>query len=311
MPRKTLVRRIVIVLIAAAILIACGILIQQKNHDKNTGKIEVTTSFYPLFAFAEAVGGNKAHVVNITPAGAEPHDYEPSAQDMVQMEQSKIIFVNGNGFEPWIANIQANIASRSSQTLLVATSEGLTNLSQKESQNIVDPHVWLSPQLAIRMVDTIASAFQTVDPQNIPYYQGNADELKIKLQQLDDSFTSKLTSCQTRSFVTSHAAFGYLAKEFNLEQVSLTGISPESEPTQQTLRDVADFVKKNNINYIFFESLLSPKLSETLAEETGAKTLVLNPLEGLTEKEIAAGENYFTVMQENLNNLQTALQCAK
>lgn len=296
--------------LAALLSLAFVIWKKQTNNTAQGTKLQVSTSFYPLFYFAKVIGGEKANVVNITPAGAEPHDYEPTAQDVVHMEQSRIIITNGNGLEPWSKNIQDLIDPNA--TLFVTAGEGLASEKMNEDGNeVLDPHVWLSPALAIRMVETIASAYQTVDPENIPYYHTNAAALKNELEQLDDKFTSGLTSCETRDFITSHAAFGYLAKEFNLHQLAITGISPESEPTQQSLRDIADFARKNNIKYIFFESLLSPKLSETLATEVGASTLVLNPLEGLTDQEIRDGKDYITVMEENLAHLRIALACTQ
>lgn len=126
---------------------------------------------------------------------------------------------------------------------------------------------------------------------------------------LDKDYRSGLSKCNKKDIITSHAAFGYLAKEYGFNQLAIAGLSPDEEPTLQTLKNISDFAKKNNVQYIFFESLVSPKLSETIANEVGAKTLVLNPLEGLSIQDIAEGKNYFTEMRSNLNQLKIALQC--
>ena len=161
------------------------------------------------------------------------------------------------------------------------------------------------------MVDRIASGYQQSDPNNKNYYQANADSLKAKLQQIDLAYRQGLSHCLTKNIITSHAAFGYLAKTYGLNQVAIAGFSPDAEPSPQQLAVIAKFAEQNQVKYIFFESLVSPKLAQTIASEIGAQTLVLNPLEGLSDQELAQGKNYLSVMQDNLSNLQTALQCTK
>jgi zinc transport system substrate-binding protein len=160
-------------------------------------------------------------------------------------------------------------------------------------------------------VKKIANGFMTVDPQNSSYYQKNANTLDAKLTQIDKEFMQNLSDCKLRDFVTSHAAFGYLAKQYGLNQITISGISPDAEPSTRQLANVAKVAKEKQVKYIFFESLISPKLSETIANEIGADTLVLDPLEGLSDDDIKEGKNYFTVMRENLKNLKLALQCTK
>ena len=148
-----------------------------------------------------------------------------------------------------------------------------------------------------------------MDPSHADIYQANAAVLTNSLDALDLEYRSSLATCAQKNIVTSHAAFGYLSKEYGLTQIAIAGLSPDAEPSAKDLAEVTQFVKKNTIGYIFFESLTSPKLSETIAREVGAKTLVLNPVEGLTQEEMTDGKTYFTVMQENLVNLKTALLC--
>lgn len=274
------------------------------------GKVQVVASFYPLAFFAERIGGEKAEVVNITPAGAEPHDYEPTVSDMARIEKSQLLVLNGGGLEAWGKDVLKNIDP--TRTRAVIAGDGLiTRRVNEDGQAIIDPHVWLSPPLAEKIVDQIAQAFIRIDVQNGAYYRTNADALKSELHSLDKQYEDGLKNCMSSNIVTSHAAFGYLALEYHVHQVAIAGLSPDAEPSPRQLGDIADFVRKNKVGYIFFEDLVSPKLSETMATETGAHTMVLNPIEGLSNDELASGRNYFTEMESNLNNLQTALQCQK
>jgi zinc transport system substrate-binding protein len=274
----------------------------------SSGKIQVSTSFYPLYFFASQIGGNKADITNITPAGAEPHDYEPTPSDVASIENSNLLILNGGELEAWGDNIKKNIDP--THTAVITAGENLTNQRVVEDgEEIVDPHIWLAPPLASEMVDKILSGFIQSDPDNKNYYQTNAYKFKADLIGLDEEYKKGLATCASKDIVTSHAAFGYLATAYGLHQVPISGISPDAEPSQKQLAAVADFVKKNHVKYIFFESLLSPKLSETIARETGTTTMVLDPIEGITPEDLAKGSNYITVMRSNLQALKTALQC--
>jgi zinc transport system substrate-binding protein len=273
-------------------------------------KIKVSTSFYPLYFFASQIGGDKAEVTNITPAGSEPHDYEPTAADILQIENSQLLILNGGGLEAWGNNVSQNI--NANFTKVIVAGEGLTTQQITENgQSVIDPHVWLSPTLAAQMVDKIVQGFIAVDPINQVYYQANADSLKAKLTILDREYAKGLSNCAQQDIVTSHAAFGYLAASYHLQQIPIAGLSPDAEPSPQQLVNLVSLVREQQIKYIFFESLVSPKLAQTMAHEVGAQTLILNPLEGLTATELAQGQDYFTEMRSNLINLQIALQCQK
>ncbi len=285
-------------------------LIQNKNRiSSQTGKMQVAASFYPLYFFAEQIAGDKADVFNITPAGIEPHDYELTAQDIARIENSRLLILNGGGLEPWANNINQSIDSN--RAIVVVAGEGWdANLIEENGQNIVvDPHVWLNPVLAKQMVNKIAGGFAEADPANRELYLANADSLKSKLSDLDKEYRSGLNNCAQRNVVASHAAFGYLAAEYGLNQVSIAGLSPDAEPSSRQLAIIIKFAKDTNVRYIFFESMVSPKLALTVAKEIGAETLLLNPLEGLSNEDLAQGKNYFTEMKANLKNLKIALQC--
>lgn len=270
-------------------------------------KLPVVTSFYPLYFFAKEIGGDKADVHNITPAGAEPHEYEPTAQDIARIENSKLLVING-ALEAWAPQVLQTLDTN--VTLYVTAGEAvMTQNTVEGGEEIRDPHVWLSPALAQNMADKISAGYEQVDPANAAYYRANADALKAKLAALDSEYQTGLAQCERRDFITSHAAFGYLASLYSLNQVSISGVSPEMEPSSQELAAITRFAREKDVKYIFFESLTSPKLAETLATEVGAQTLVLNPLEGLTDEEMAAGKDYFTEMRANLENLKVALEC--
>ncbi len=275
----------------------------------SSGKLEVTTSFYPLYFFAKEIGGEFVHVTNITPSGAEPHDYEPSTSDIAQIEKSKLLILNGRGFESWGGKIK-DILKDKGETGILEVTEGLAILQSEDMKPLVtDPHIWLDPVIAKDEANRIASVFYQVDPPRAVQYQVNLQKLQMELDQLDTEFKTSLSNCKQKSIVTSHSAFGYLAKQYGLKQISISGLSPDAEPSPKDLARVSDFVKKNNIKYIFFETLVSPRLADTIAKETGAKSLIFNPLEGLTPEEQRQGKDYFSVMRENLQNLKIALEC--
>lgn len=295
---------LIILLISLIFLIS-----RQLAKNINQSGVNVVTSFYPLGYLAQELVGNRGSVTIITPAGAEPHDYELTPENLIAIQRSNIVVLNGN-IEAWAKDIQDSIAG--SSTKLVVAGDGL--MSQRltaEGKEELDPHVWLDPVLVIKEVARITDALIAVDPQNRSEYLLRNEQLITKLSTLDSLFRDGLKNCARRDFVTSHLAFSYLAKEYNLNQVGIAGLSPEDEPSPSQMSDVAKFVKENHVKTIFFESLVSPKLAQSIAQETGATTAELNPLEGLTADQVANGETYVTIMERNLANLQTALECQK
>jgi len=302
-------------LVGILILILSGIL--KPASQVQSDRIQVAASFYPVYFLSKQIAGDKADVFNITPAGAEPHDYEPTAQDMARMENSKMIVINGGGLEAWAENINQNFEHGA---IMVVAGDGL--FLEKEHEEVghngdsdghdhegIDPHIWLDPILAKNMANKILDGFIQIDPINENYYRTNAEGLILRLENLDNEYMRGLADCKSKNIITSHSAFGYLAVAYGLNQVSVAGLSPDEEPSVQQLAEVSKFAKDNNVKYIFFESLISPKLSETIATEIGAKTLVLNPIEGLSDEETSQGKDYFTEMENNLANLKTALEC--
>ena len=292
-------------------------------------KPAVVASFYPLYEFARHVGGDHAEVTSMVPPGVEPHDWEPAPQDVARLEKARVFVYNGAGFEPWADRLLANLG-RSGPAVVVATdgielsradlpghdhdhgsgkSSGGTK-AVKEASVQRDPHVWLDPVLAQQQVETIRAALAKADPENAERYETNARAFGERLRALGERYERGLSRCARREIVVSHASFAYPAKRYRLIQVPVMGLSPDSEPSPAQLAQIVRFARRHGVKFIFFETLVSPKLAETLAREVGAQTLVLNPIEGLTKDEQAAGKGYIELMDENLTNLRTALGCA-
>jgi len=283
---------------------------QKTSMLSKSAKLHVVASFYPMYFFASEIGGNKADVMNITPASAEPHDYEPTTLDIAKITNSNMLVLNGGALEAWGDKIKDQL--RGNNIFIVTAGDNLaTKQLQEEGKTIQDPHVWQDPILAKQEVVNIEKGYEKIDPQDTVYFQTNAKKLADQLDQLDIVFKQGLSNCAKKDFVTSHAAFGYLAARYGINQVPISGVSPDQEPSSQKLAEIADLVKKENIKVIFFESLVSPKLSQTIAQETDAQTMVLDPIEGISDDDMKQGKNYLTLMRDNLTALQTALECKK
>ncbi len=295
-------KNIGLALLVVAIAALVGLIVVSTNKNSvPSSKLTVATTFYPLYDFATRIGGDKTAVTNITPAGSEPHDFEPSPQTLAAIQKSDVFIYNGGTFEPWVDKFlpdYKNTAVKASDTIqLLNTQEGK------------DPHFWLDPSLAQQVVTSIRDEFTKADPANKDAYTKNAADYTAKLTQLDADFKNGLQTCATRTVVSSHNAFTYLAKRYNIEVIAIAGLSPEAEPSAAKLAEVSRIVKEKNIQYVFFESLVSPRLADTIAQETGAKTAIFDPIEGLSNDDQKQGKNYISIQRENLSALRTALAC--
>ncbi|WP_019005108.1 metal ABC transporter substrate-binding protein [Cohnella laeviribosi] len=299
------------------------------------GKLKVVTTFYPMYEFARQVAGEHAEVVALIPAGAEPHDWEPSAKDMAQISNADVFVYNGI-VEGWVDSALKSAAS--ADRIVVKASEGI-ELQEGEAdhhhgedgggqtheeehageeahagedehgheEEQLDPHVWLDPVLAQQEVRNIEAALAQADPAYKDDYKANADAYIAKLQELDQAFRDALQNAKRKEFVTQHAAFGYLAKRYGLTQIPISGLSPDQEPSPEQMAQVVELAKEHEVKTIFFETLVDPKVAQTIADEVGAATDVLNPLEGLTKEELDRHLDYLSVMRNNLEALKKAL----
>jgi zinc transport system substrate-binding protein len=273
-------------------------------------KLPLAASFYPLHEAAREVGGSRVQATNLTPAGAEPHDLELSPKQVDQILDAAVVLYLGQGFQPAVQDIAADRNDGFTVDVLTAIASQISKLEGEEGvQRGADPHVWLDPVLMQGVVDVVRRTLVRADPAGAPTYQRNADRYRSEIEALDGQFRDGLRDCDRRVIVTSHAAFGYLAARYGLVQEAIGGISPEAEPDPRRLAELADLVRREGTTTIFTEELVSPRVAQTLAREAGVRTAVLNPLEGLTAGEMERGENYVSVMRENLATLREALGC--
>lgn len=282
---------------------------QSPPEELQDEKIGIVASFFPLYDFAKNIGGDKVGVSVFVPIGVEPHDWEPSSKDLKLLKNADVFVYNGNMeiFTEKLIN-----SGEFENVDFVETTKGLDLVKNTNDENrfAYDPHVWLDPVLAQKQVDIIKDAMVRVDKNNSEYFEKNAEAYKGKLAKLDDDIRNGLSHCNKDTFVSFHNAFSYFAKRYNIKSVPLTGISPEAEPTPAELKDFIDYVRNNNIKVIFAEDLIDPRLAQVLADEAGAQVMVLSPIEGLSDEDVAQGKDYIGKMQDNLDALKIALECS-
>lgn len=268
-----------------------------KGAAGSDGERTVVAGFYPLAFAAQEIGGSRVEVVNLTPPGAEPHDLELSPRDVQQVRSADLVLYLGRGFQPALED-----AVQGAEGVIVDLLRGFDLLAVPggEDGEGIDPHIWLDPVRYAEMIEEIGEALG--EP-------GQASGLADRVKRLHLEFEAGLADCERRELVTSHAAFEYLAARYGLEQLAITSLAPEAEPAPRELERVAELARERGATTIFFERLLSPELAETVAREIGARTAVLDPLEGLTEEEVERGEDYFSIMRANLKALREGLGC--
>lgn len=348
---------------------------QSTNESVNTDekavdeeKLEIVTSFYPMYEFTKEIVGDQANVSMLIPSSVEPHDWEPSAKDLEQIQNADALVFNNENMETWINEIETTIDTKN--LTIIDASKGIDLLpfsaevhehehehedkehahegeahehegeehaheveahehengehthegeahehegeahehEEHDHYHEFDPHLWLSPKMAIKEVENIANELIKIDPENKEVYETNKNNYVEKLKQLDQTYNETLANVKNKEIITQHAAFGYLADSYGLKQVPIAGLSPDNEPSAKQLNELKEFATEHNINTIFFEENASSKVAETLANELNAKTAVLNTLEGLTEEDEKNGESYISIMEENLKVLQEALK---
>jgi zinc transport system substrate-binding protein len=289
---------IVLTLLVLLAATACG-----GSDDGGSGE-NVIAAFYPIAYAAERIAPD-ADVENLTPAGAEPHDLELSPRTVEEIEDADTVLYFGAGFMPALEETaddhEGAVDLLAGEQLMAATeAHRHDEPAHADEEAERDPHVWLDPNRYAAIAGKIADALGDPDA---------ADALVGDLEELDAEYRDGLAACERRQIVTSHAAFTYLADAYDLEQIPLTGVSPEAEPSARALEELVAEVREEGATTVFFETLVSPELAETVAREADAETAVLNPLEGLTEEEIEDGADYFTIMRENLAALRKALAC--
>jgi len=279
------------------------------SSKSDDGKLSVVASFYPMYDFAQKIGGDKVTVTNLTPAGVEPHEWEPKSTDMITISDADVFIYNSEYTEGWVTSVLDSLDSKS--LTIVKASADITLLQTTDSENGEesgsDGHVWLDPEYAKIEMQAICEAFCKADPTNKSYYEDNLATYSEKLDQLDADFTEALADVTQKNIVVAHQAFGYLCSAYGLTQIPIEGLSADAEPDANRMMEIIDFVEEYDIHVIFFEELVNPEVAQAIADETGCETAALNPLEGISDDDIAAGQDYFTVMESNLDTLVAAL----
>ncbi len=281
-------KKISVLISSLVLLSSCSL--TQKETEENL----IYTSFYPIYDFTKRIVKDKFSVINLTPYGAEPHDYEPTAKNVVEMTKAKALFLNGLGLESYSSSLPKEFEEK---TYVVTK-----NIKTLSIDNTVDPHVWLSLPNAIQEMKNILEIVKDIDPMNASYYQNNYEEEEKKFLNLKEEYSTKMASLENRYLVVSHAAFGYLCQDYDLIQISVNGLSPDQEPTAKDMEKILSAVKEYHISTIFYEELVSDEISKKIAEETGAKTEMLSPLEGMSEEDRKT-KDYLSVMKENYDKI--------
>lgn len=287
---------VLILLIASFTLFACT----NKKQNNSEGKISVMVTISPLKEFAEAIGGEKIVVEAMVPEGSEPHDFEPKPKDLAKLNSSNIFVYNGLGMEDWLDKVLETIEDK--EKVQVVDSSKDVEIIKTEGK--LDPHIWLSLKEAKTQALNIKNALVKVDEKNKEFYEKNYNKLAKDMDQLLESNNKRFGELKNKDFVTGHAAFGYLCRDFGLEQKSVENLlGEEGEPTPQQLKEIVEFSKKNNIKTIFMENAGSAKLSETLAKEVGANVKKIYTIESKEDN-----KSYIEAMTANLDNIYDSLK---
>lgn len=339
--KRLILAALVGVLALALTLTGCG----APESKIQAQKINIYTSFFPLYDMAKQLGGEKVNVINLIPAGVDAHDWTPKSREISDISKAQMFVYNGAGFEGWVEEFLQGL-DKQSGPLVVEASTGIElikvdqgkeaeatkdehvhdhghdhgdkqtdNPTKGEEQSHAghnhgdyDPHTWLSPLQAKQMANNIYQGLIKVDATNKSFYEQNYQAYRAKLDELDQRFKTKLAATKRKQLVVQHEAYGYLCRDYGLTQMPIMGINPDAEPTARDMKKISDFVKKHNVKYIMFEEMVSSQVAMTLADDLDIETLVFSPIEGLTKEQEQAGETYISMMDKNLQSLVKALQ---
>ena len=280
---------LIIIILFSIITITCN-----NNDNKNTsGKLQIYTSVYPIYDFTKKIGGEKIAVYNMTKAGAEPHDFEITSKDMANLSKADLFIYNGGGMEHWVDAVKDVLQN----IKYIDASSNINN------QNNLDPHFWLSPKNAKIQMENIKNGLIEIDSESKNYYESNYNLYANRLDELDNKIKISLSNIKNRNLVLTHPAFGHFCKEYSLNQIAIA--RDEADP--KAMAEIITFIKNNDIKAIFYEEFSSSKLVDSIAKETQIKILTLNPIESLSEENIEAGEDYFSIMEKNLISLLDGL----
>ncbi|MTB63869.1 ZinT/AdcA family metal-binding protein [Streptococcus sp. zg-86] len=290
------------------LLAACGS--KPESAKKN---LQIVTTFYPVYEFTKQVVGDEADVSLLVKAGTEPHDFEPSAKNIAEIQEADVFVYENENMETWVPDVLTSVDTK--KVNVIKATEGMLLLPGGEEEedhdhgeeghhHEFDPHVWLSPERAVHLVEAIRDGLVAKYPDKKEVFEKNAAAYVQKLEALHANYQKTLSNAKQKYFVTQHTAFAYLALDYGLKQVSITGVSADQEPTPSRLAELTKYIKQYGIKYIYFEENASKAVAETLSKETGVELAVLNPLESLTDEDVKNGADYLSVMEENLKALE-------
>lgn len=296
--------RAILSLVLGAIAIA-GVACVGTTDANEPGEAAIVASSFPLAEAVARVGGPDVAVTDLTPPGAEPHDLELTPEDLEAIASADLVVYVGGGFQPAVE--EAALAEAADRGLDVL--EGAELLPGTGGEVAGDPHVWLDPVRYADVVERIGEALAAADPGRATAIRERTAATVAELEALDEEMRTGLAECDRRLLVTSHAAFGYLAKAYDLRQAAIAGVSPEAEPDPDRLAELAALAEAEGVTTVFTEELVSPEVAEALAAEAGLDTAVLDPLESSTDVDVPPGDGYATAMRRNLEALRDGLGC--
>jgi len=288
--------------VAGVVAMTSGCAAKAEPQAPDAGAFTVVSGFYPLTFLADAIGGDLVTVTTLTAPGTEPHDLELTPEQVAQVADAPVVLYL-KGFQAAVDS--AVEAAAGDRALDVGADVKKLTATGAEGDG-VDPHVWLDPTNMIVMAEQIRDRFSTAKPEEAQRFRDNTAALAKDLTKLDESWLSGTKTCARRDLVVSHDAFGYLGARYNFSQVGLSGLSPDAEPSAGRLAEVSDFIRSSGATTIYYESLVDPKVAETIASETGASTAVLDPVEGIRDGE---KQSYLTLMATNLETIRTGQGC--
>ncbi|MDU4046699.1 MAG: zinc ABC transporter substrate-binding protein [Peptoniphilus harei] len=342
------IKKILFLLVGIVLFSGCSKAGETKDAAKTVEKkegLKVYASVYPMYDFAKKIAGDKLDVEMLMPQGTEPHGWEPDTDTIKNLENADMLIYNGAGLEDWTDKVIDSLSNKNLK--VVEASEGVEliksshnheeeehdheaaeeNHNHEAAENNhnhetheedheheghnhgpMDPHVWTSPKNAKIEMENIKNAFCELDKENADYYESNYEKYAKMLDELDAKYKGKLGDLPNTTIVVSHEAYGYLCKDYGLNQLGIKGVNAETEPDAKKMAEIISYIKENKITTVFTEELIDPKVSKIIAEETGCEVKVLSPIEGLSEEQIKNKEDYFSIMEENLENLVGALK---
>lgn len=315
-------KAVIFILISVIFFSTCVYIVKPKNNEKNSSnKIKIVATLYPQYDFVKQIGGDKVDVSLLLTPGTETHTYEPTPQDIININESNLFVYTGKYMEPWAERI---ISTVDSDTEVLDASQNINLIKSKEDDDDdeehenhehehhheYDPHIWLNPKNAVVMVENITNQLCTMDEENANYYKRNSQILINQINQLDVDIETLVNSSKNKKIAFGGTfAYAYFIDRYGLEYVSAYDSCGESaEPSVAKVKEVIDYMKENNINVVFYQELSTGKVADSIASETGAQKLILHTIHNASQDEIKNGETYISLMRKNLENLKIALQ---